>query len=119
MKPVIAALLAIGTFGAQSPFACNLKALTSEERRQHATLNKQLAAAVADMRELTDGYAFRILPDRLSPTATAEWIVLEQKCCPFFGFELRLLAERGPVWLHVTGRPGVKDFIREEFKFGK
>jgi len=108
-----------GLLVADSPFFCDLKALTGPERRQYASLSKQLAGAVVEHRELSDGYAFLISSQRLSPVELAQWIVLEQKCCPFFGFELRLTAERGPVWLHLTGRPGVKDFIRQEFRLGK
>ena len=29
--------------------------------------------------------------------------------------DLRFEADQEPVWLRLTGRPGVKDFIRDEF----
>lgn len=119
MRLLTLILCAAGALLADSPFFCNLKALTSPQRQQYARLNRQLAGAVIEHRELSDGYAFRISADRLSPVAVAQWIALEQKCCPFFGFELRMMAERGPVWLHLTGRSGVKDFIRQEFKLPK
>jgi hypothetical protein len=30
-------------------------------------------------------------------------------------FDLRFGTDQGPVWLHLTGRPGVKEVIRDEF----
>jgi hypothetical protein len=45
----------------------------------------------------------------------AKWAELEAKCCPFFSFELNAVADRGPVWLEVTGRTGAKAFMKEEF----
>jgi hypothetical protein len=45
----------------------------------------------------------------------AEWISFERKCCPFFKFEIELEPESGPVWLSLTGRAGVKEFILAAF----
>jgi len=100
----------------KSPFACNLKAFNTGENQRYASLTKQLRSAVLEERELDDGYAFRISVGRFSPATIAEWIALEQKCCPFFEFGLRFEADQGPVWLHLTGRPGVKEVIRDEFR---
>ena len=44
----------------------------------------------------------------------AEFIALERLCCPFLNFGLEIKAEGGPVWLRLSGREGVKAFIREE-----
>jgi hypothetical protein len=96
--------------------ACDLNAFGAEEHKRYVSLTKQLRSAIVEERELNDGYAFQISVERLSPTTIAEWIMLEQKCCPFFEFDLRFEANRGPVWLDLTGQPGVKDFIRDEFK---
>ncbi len=40
----------------------------------------------------------------------------ERLCCPFFDLALRIDREGGPVWLRLTGRKGVKDFITTEFR---
>jgi hypothetical protein len=45
---------------------------------------------------------------------TVEFISLERLCCPFLGFALEVEPESGPVWLRLTGREGVKAFVREE-----
>jgi len=91
--------------------ACNLDALNPRERAQHEALGRTLFASVRERRELDDGWAFR-LPAARRRTAT-RWAALEHRCCPFFAFEIAP-AERGAVWLKVTGGPGVKQFIHDE-----
>ena len=98
-----------------SQFRCNLNAMKPAERQRHAALGKQLWPAVSERTELPNGYAFRLDVDRISPALVTEWMAMEQKCCPFFGFQLELQPEKGPVWMRLTGAPGVKDFIRLEF----
>jgi len=44
----------------------------------------------------------------------AEFVSLEKLCCPFLNFEITVEAENGSVWLKLTGREGVKAFVREE-----
>jgi glyoxylase-like metal-dependent hydrolase (beta-lactamase superfamily II) len=97
-------------------FACNPHALTSEERELYHGLTKVLFSSVEESRELADGYAFRLSP-AVSLSSAAEWTELESKCCPFFDFHLEKSREHGALWLRLTGTPGVKQFIREEFRF--
>jgi hypothetical protein len=94
-------------------FACDMRALTKEQRTQHAALATGLFAAVQEQKELPNGYAFRLPAERWLDAA--RWAALESKCCPFFSFELAAAADRGPVWLKVTGRTGAKAFMKEEF----
>lgn len=113
-----AAILAQGTSTEKrktdSPFFCDLKALTPEQRGRYADLSKTLLQSVEAKRELKNGYAFR-LKDSVSMTLAAEWAQLESKCCPFFGFQIEREPENGALWLRLTGRTGVKQFIRSEF----
>ena len=44
----------------------------------------------------------------------AEFIANERLCCPFFGFTVEIEPEGGALWLHLTGRDGVKPFIQAE-----
>ena len=96
-------------------FACDLRALTSDERAQHAELGQQLLAAIQERRELPNGYAFRLAASEW--LVAARWAALERKCCPFFAFELDSAPDGGPLWLRLTGRAGVKAFMREELGF--
>jgi hypothetical protein len=66
-------------------------------------------------RELPDGYAFQMDTKQIDTGQLVEWIELERRCCPFFGFEVLWDRKNGPVWLHLTGPEGVKDFILGEF----
>ena len=102
--------LALASNGAG--FACDLHALTNDERARHAALAAELFGAIEHRRELPDGYALRLPADRW--LAAAQWADLERKCCPFFAFELAATAEHGPLWLRITGRPGVKAFMKAE-----
>jgi hypothetical protein len=50
----------------------------------------------------------------VSTVLPSEFIARERLCCPFFTFELVAEQEDGPLWLHLRGREGVKDFIKIE-----
>src|SRR5437867_9356121 len=101
---------------AQSPFRCDLHSLTKEERSHQAHLTARLVSAIVEKRELRDGFAFKLDLEKISLGAVGEWTELERKCCAFFGYRIDVEAERGATWLHLTGRPGVKEFIESEFK---
>jgi hypothetical protein len=93
------------------PIACNLKALTPEQRKQLDQLGESAIAAITESRELKDGYAFRIDPAKESVIDVARWLDIWRRCCPFYQFRIDLHAADGWFWLSVTGRPGVKEFI--------
>ena len=98
----------------ESPIACDMSAIEAGRREQHMTTGKEVFRAAAEIKELPDGYAFRLSgePDLL--VKAAEFISLEKLCCPFLRFVIEVEAEGGPVWLLLVGREGVKAFIREE-----
>ena len=104
-----------GSTGGESPFMCNLEALTPSERAEHQQLTVRLAEAVRTTREIADGYAFEIDSTRISFVDLARWSEFERRCCPFFDFHLESRRENGPMTLRLTGREGVKEFIRVEF----
>jgi hypothetical protein len=100
---------------AETPFFCNLKALTLAERTTHEGLTKRLMAAVQKKQEVPDGYAFGLDSARMPIADLASWVDFERRCCPFFDFQLDWRRDNGAVTLRLTGREGVKDFIRAEF----
>jgi glyoxylase-like metal-dependent hydrolase (beta-lactamase superfamily II) len=99
-----------------TPFFCNPQAMTTEERERYHKLTQTIFSSLEERRELADGYAFRLSPT-ISISTAGEWTELESKCCPFFDFDLEKSREQGPLWLRLTGSPGVKQFIRDEFHF--
>lgn len=100
----------------ESPFACNAFALSPEIRKRHfEELGPALLKLMKSKRELPDGYEFELPADDKTYQLLTEWAYQERLCCPFFDIDLRLDRENGPLWLHLTGRPGTKEFIKEEF----
>jgi hypothetical protein len=97
-----------------SPFVCNLSALDREQRKRHNALGEDLFSKRLEIRELADGYGLRFPNNRVLFTALAEWITLEQLCCPFLTLSLELQRDQGPIWLKASGKDGVKDFLRSE-----
>jgi hypothetical protein len=99
-----------------APFACNLKVFQAGERNQHIKLTHDIMSAVIAAHELPRGYAFQIDPERVSLLELSEWAGRERKCCPFFDFQITLDGPaEGRLTLVLTGRDGVKQFIRSEF----
>jgi len=98
----------------ESPIACNMAALSDEQRKRILVLLKQIRAAGQEVRELPDGYTIRLPAESATVRDVAEYITLERMCCPFFRFEMEVEQEGGPMWIRLTGREGVKDFTKLE-----
>jgi hypothetical protein len=96
----------------ESPLACDLTAIDAAEREHHVALTRGMLASVQELRGLPDGYGLRLPPDML--LTAAEYISRERHCCPFFNFNLELEPDGGALWLRMTGREGVKEFLRTE-----
>src|SRR5580692_13010443 len=93
------------------PIACNLKALTSPQRKQLGQMGEHVISAITASRELNDGYAFRVDPAKASLMDVAQWLELWRRCCPFYEFQIDFHAADASLWLSVKGRPGVKEYI--------
>jgi len=98
----------------ESPFACDMTALTPEQHQRHSELLSQMMASQQEIVELPDGYALRFIATPQLFQDLAEFVVYEHLCCPFFDLDLSLERESGPLWLRIRGRTGVKEFIRSE-----
>lgn len=96
-----------------SPIACDLTAIEDDERAAHEEAAEAVFDAIDGLRELPDGYAFRLPPETRLVSEAGTFISRERLCCPFFRFSLEVTPEHGPVWLKLTGRDGVKEFVEE------
>ena len=97
----------------QSQIACDMSVLSPAQRERHLATSRELFASLKEVRELSNGYEFRVEgPDII--VQAAEFISLEKLCCPFLHFGIEVEAEGGPVWVRLTGREGIKAFVREE-----
>jgi hypothetical protein len=100
----------------ESPFACSPSALSPVERKQHfQEFGPRLRALCQEVQALPNGYKFAFAQRQDTYRLLAEWMFQERRCCPFFDLSLRLDREGGPMWLELTGREGVKEFIKAEF----
>lgn len=96
-------------------FACCLDAFDAEQLPRYMAIRQQIVAAHEVREELPDGYRWRFPAEPSLLLTLAEFISLERLCCPFFAFDLELEADGGPLWLRLTGREGVKDFLQAAF----
>lgn len=95
-----------------STIACDLTAIASDQRAAHEALAERLFKTAQQVNELPNGYAFRFTADDY--LAIVSFVTHERLCCPFFTFEVEVDAERGPIWLRLTGREGVKEYLWSE-----
>ena len=98
-----------------SPFVCNMNALSGVQRERYKQVLQNLNGNRLAVKELSDGYAFRFKAESQLIQDTAEFIVYERLCCPFFDFELAVEQDSDRLWLRLRGQEGIKEFIRYEF----
>jgi hypothetical protein len=99
----------------ETPLACDLDAISAIDRPRYNELRAILKASAVGKRELPDGIAVQISTERMALAQLAEWISFERKCCPFFEFRIDVAPKSGPVWVSLTGRAGVKEFLSQAF----
>ena len=95
----------------QPVLACDLGALSVDERTRRSALAARVAAGFREVQETADGFAARLDADPELVQDALDWLLLERRCCPFLRLELRLEPSAGPVWLRFGGGPGVKEFL--------
>ena len=98
--------------------ACNLQALSPAQREQQAAAFEQLRGLVLAVDELPDGWALRLPTRDDTLPLVAAFIANERHCCPFIDFTFNVTPDAGPLWLRLTGRSGVKDFLAGAFAPG-
>ena len=80
-------------------FACDMIAIVPKARELHAGTVLKMFAGIRQIKELPDGYAFQLEDGDDALLTAREFISREKLCCPFFGFELRVVATRQEQWL--------------------
>ncbi len=96
--------------------ACDPTAIPADQRDRWAETGKQVYGAVQEVRELPDGYQFRLPADSAMLIKVAEYIMNERLCCAFLHFTVEVEPNRGPVWLRLSGDAGVKEYLRSAFE---
>ena len=95
--------------------ACNMNALTAEQRTRHVAATRRLLES-SKREDLPDGYLFTIDRAHISVADLAEWVADESRCCPALDFHVELPAF-GPMVLRIDGGEDVKRFIGAELGF--
>ena len=99
----------------ESPIACDVAGLDAEQRSRRRELFATVRSLFEEVREMPEGYEFRLPASASHILTVAEFISLERVCCPFLDFTLEVEREGGPLWLRLTGREGVKEFLETLF----
>ena len=100
--------------GAPQGHSCNLGVFSPTDlARLEKELVPRLAASIRERRELPDGYGFSFSGQFKE---AGEWLDLVRRCCPTLRYEIVFEPQGGLAWLRITGGPGAKDFIQEEFR---
>lgn len=92
-----------------------MDALSPDQRVSHREFGGQLLSALKAVRELQDGYEFEFPLNVETYQALAQLTPLEHACCPFFDIGIRIESESNKLCWRLTGREGIKPFIRAEF----
>lgn len=100
----------------QSALACDMTAIPAEQRPVHLAQSRELFSQIEETRELSNGYEFRFADEPNLLQRLSDFVLLEKLCCPFLNFAIEIEAESGPVRLRLSGRDGVKEFIKEEVR---
>lgn len=95
--------------------ACNLAAIPADQREAHNQTTRALFTSVQEVRDLPDGYAFRLPTTNDALLQASTFVANERLCCPFIGFTIEVAAQEGGMWLKLTGVDEVKEFLRAEF----
>ena len=98
------------------PIVCDPNALTAEQSDRWMIVGKQMYQAIQEVRELSNGYGFRLPSDAATLMIIAEDLSMERLCCPFLLFTLEITPAGGPLWLSFTGPEGTKEFLRFSFE---
>jgi hypothetical protein len=94
--------------------ACKLT--SAELRLRKDTVIADLKKQVLEKAETKNGFKYRFNGSDATIDQLAEFIKTERQCCPFFIFNLSATDEKDFVWLEVTGKQNVKDFIKRELE---
>lgn len=97
------------------PVACDLGALSPEQRAREAALLSELKTVLSEPEETDAGFRFVVPQDPALVGRLGELLALEGLCCPFLNFDLSVPAGRSAVTLHIHGDAAAKSFIRSVF----
>ena len=96
---------------AEPVIACNLGAIAPADLDAHVALAQAVFSprTVLEIKEVAQGYAFRLPLETAMLQKTIDFIANERLCCPFFTFTL-VVGEA--LWLELSGSDEVKAYLK-------
>lgn len=101
------------------PLACVPNAVPADQQEHWVKeLAPKLYGAVQEIKELPNGWAWRLPSTSEILLLVAQDLNIERLCCPFVNYTLEIEPNKGPFWLRMTGGEGVKEFLRIGYEEG-
>jgi hypothetical protein len=94
-----------------APVACDLTVFDPNEREAHAALLKKLLSRSLTRDVRGTKRALKLPYERALFVDAAVWIADESRCCPFFGFNLRVEPAADFFWLEIDAPPEAQGII--------
>ena len=95
------------------PIACDMSALTHDERQRYDALRSTITASVQEVGATGSTIRLR-LHGSVTASDIAEWITLENRCCPFLNITF-ICRSDGTRWVELGGTRRIKEFLEDEF----
>jgi len=92
---------------------CDLSLLSDSEKEKRDELLEKLKFAITDVNETDNGYDISVFSNLYNIIHVDNITQLESKCCTFLNF--KVTSEGGYTVIKITGPPGVKEFIVDQF----
>ncbi|MEM7105628.1 MAG: hypothetical protein AAF502_20995 [Bacteroidota bacterium] len=90
--------------------SCSLNEKAFEKRK--AMFHKTFVSKATKVEETASGLYFEFPDEGKINTTLFKFIIEEKKCCPFFQYDIKVLANQGGIQLSVSGNEEVKAFLK-------
>lgn len=100
----------------EPPVACVPGGVPVDKRERWIEMATEIYASVLEVKDLPNGYSLRLPNDPTSLILIAEYVSLDRLCCEFVNWNIEVERSKGPVWLHLTGGRGVKEYFKTGFE---
>lgn len=100
----------------EPPVACQPQGVPVDKRERWLEVGMKVYHAVELVKELPNGYSLRLPNDQTTLILLAEYVSLDRLCCEFVNWNIEVERAKGPVWLHLTGGQGTKEYFKIGFE---
>jgi len=103
----------VKSVGSENSFiACTLTTPELVERKK--AVMSAIYPFIEDIEELENGYSFQFPNENDLLPKLLEFIDLESICCTFLEFNLKVEANKGPIWLQFTGQKRYEGVLKRK-----